>query len=428
MRHRRHRTTVLALALGATLVLAACGGDDDDNAAATTAAPAATASEGTAAATTGSSAVPEATSAGGVAGGGSVPGADRGEPVDLKGVCPDTVSIQTDWMPEAEHGFLYQIIGDGYTIDKSKAVVTGPLLDRTGHDTGVKFSVHSGGPAQNNSAVTQLMYQDDSLLLGYVYTDEAIQFSGNFPTVAVESGYEKNPQMIMWDPATYPDVTSIADIGKKGVKVRYFGGAAYMDFLTGSGVLSKSQVDGSYNGDPSLFVADEGKSAQQGFGSAEPYLYEHEIESWMKPVKFQYINDVGWKNYAESIATKPENITKYKDCLAALVPIIQQASVDYINAPERANKIILDAVDQFGSAFGWTYTQGAADYAVETIKKDGLVANGPDDVMGKFDMQRVADLISKAVPIYEAQGASPKDGVKPEDIVTNRFIDPSIGL
>jgi hypothetical protein len=110
------------------------------------------------------------------------------------------------------------------------------------------------------------------------------------------------------------------------------------------------------------------------------------------------------------------------------VPIIQQASVDYLNDPSRANEIILDAVAQFGESFGWTYSEGTADYAVETIKADGLVANGPDGVMGKFDLQRVSDLIEIAVPIYEAQGASPKEGVTAEDIVTNQFIDESIGL
>ena len=31
-------------------------------------------------------------------------------------------------------------------------------------------------------------------------------------------------------------------------------GAAYMHFLTGTGVLDKDKVDGSYNGDPSLFI------------------------------------------------------------------------------------------------------------------------------------------------------------------------------
>jgi hypothetical protein len=406
MQHRRRSTTVLALALGASLVIAACG-DDDDSATATTAAPATT-GDGSAATTSA----------------GSTPGTA----VDLKGICPDTINIPTDWMPEAEHGFLYQLIGEGYTIDKGKAIVTGPLVDSTGHDTGVKFSIHSGGAAQNFSPVTQIMYTNDDLLLGYVYTDEAIQFSGRFPTVAIESGYEKNPQMIMWDPATYPDVKNIADLGKEGIKIRYFGGAAYMDFLTGSGVLKKSQTDGSYTGDPSLFVADEGKSAQQGFGSAEPYKYEKEIKDWLKPVKYQYINDVGWKNYAESIATKPENTEKYKDCFAKLVPLIQQASIDYINSPDRTNAIILDAVAQFGQSFGWTYSAGTADYGVATIKKDGLVANGPDGVMGKFDLQRVNDLIKIAVPIYTAQGAKPKDGVTADDIVTNQFIDSSIGL
>jgi len=346
----------------------------------------------------------------------------------LATICPDTVTIQTDWMPEAEHGFLYQMVGKGYTIDKAKAIVTGPLVDSKGNDTGVKIAIQSGGAAQNFQSVTSIMYQNDNVLLGYVYTDEAIQNSATFPTVAIESGYEKNPQMIMWDPATYPDVKGIADLGTKKVKVRYFGGAAYMDFLTSTGVLSKDQVDGSYTGDPSLFVTDEGKAAQQGFGSAEPYTYEKDLESWMKPVKYEYINDVGWKNYAESIATKPENVTKYAECFKKLVPIIQQASVDYVNSPATANAVILDAAGAFGADFGWSYTQGAADYGVATIKADGLVANGTDGVMGSFDMARVNDLIAKAIPVYTAQDSPPKEGLKAEDIVTNEFLDKSIHL
>ncbi|MEI8241547.1 MAG: ABC transporter substrate-binding protein, partial [Actinomycetota bacterium] len=346
----------------------------------------------------------------------------------LAKICPETVTIQTDWMPEAEHGFLYQMVGKGYTVDTAKAIVTGPLVDSKGNDTGVKIAIQSGGGAQNFQSVTSIMYQNDNVLLGYVYTDEAIQNSATFPTVAIESGFEKNPQMIMWDPATYPDAKGIADLGKAGVKVRYFGGAAYMDFLTSTGVLDKANTDGSYQGDPSLFVTDEGKAAQQGFGSAEPYTYEQVIEGWKKPVKYEYINDIGWKNYAESIATKPANIAKYSDCFKKLVPIIQQASVDYVNTPTNGNAVILDAVKQFGSAFGWDYTAGAAEYGVTTIKKDGLVANGTDGVMGSFDLARVNDLIAKAIPVYTAQDSPPKAGLKAEDIVTNEFLDKSIHL
>jgi hypothetical protein len=402
MQHRRSKALYSSV-LVAGLVLAACG--SDNKAATTTTVAAATTTAATTAPTT-------ATTTGATAG-------------SLKGVCPDTVSIQTDWNPEAEHGFLYQMIGKGYTVNKDKTSVTGPLM-AGGVDTGVKIEVRSGGPAIGFQTVTSQLYTDDTLLLGYVYTDEGIQNSAKFPTVAIESGFNKNPQMIMWDPATYPDVKTIADLGTKGVKIRYFGGAAYMDFFTSTGILKADQVDGSYDGTPALFIADEGKSAQQGFGSAEPYLYENEIAGWKKPVAYQYINDAGWNNYAESIATKPENITKYADCFKLLVPIIQQSSVDYLNDPAATTATILDAVKTFDN--GWTYTQGTADYAVKTMKDDGLVANGPDGVMGKFDTARVDDLIKKATPIYTAQDSAPKTGLKAEDMVTNQFLDPSIGL
>jgi hypothetical protein len=410
----RRSVQLLALTVAAGLAVAACGSSSSSST--TTAAPAGTTT----------------TAAPGTTG----PGTTAAATTSLKGVCPDDVGIQTDWMPEAEHGFLYQMVGKGYTVDKGKAVVTGPLVDSKGNDTGVTISIHSGGAAQHFDPVTKILYDNpDTLLLGYVYTDEAIQFSGSeTPTVAIESGYEKNPQMIMWDPTTYPDVKGIADLGKAKVKVRYFGGAAYMDFLTSTGVLSKDQADGSYTGDPTLFIADEGKSAQQGFGSAEPFAYETDLKDangkalWGKKVAYQYINDIGWKNYAESIATRPENITKYADCFKALVPIIQQASVDYVNSPANANAIILDAVGQFGKDFGWSYSQANADYGVATIKADGLVANGTDGVMGSFDEARVTDLIAKAIPVYTAKGSAPKAGLTAADIVTNQFIDTSIHL
>jgi len=424
--NKQRSVSLLGLALAASLAVAACGSDSDDSS--TTDAPADTTAGTTADTTAGTTADTTADTTAGTTGDTTAGSAATGEGVSLAGDCPDTVVIQTDWMPEAEHGFLYQMVGEGYEIDAGKAYVTGPLIDAAGNDTGVKIQIRSGGAAQNFSPVTQIMYADDSVTLGYVYTDEAIQFSGDFPTVAIESGFEKNPQMIMWDPATYPDVKGIADLGTEGVKVRYFGGAAYMDYFTGTGILSADQVDGSYSGDPSLFIADEGKAAQQGFGSAEPYLYENELTDWGKPVKYEYINDAGWENYAESIATKPENIDALSACFTKLVPIIQQASIDYMADPARTNAIILDAVASFGEDFGWTYSDGAAAYGVATMQKDGLVANGPDSTVGNFDLDRVNALIDLAVPIYTAQGATPKDGVTADDIVTNQFIDDSIGL
>ncbi|HEY7627585.1 MAG TPA: hypothetical protein VH761_10970 [Ilumatobacteraceae bacterium] len=418
---RRRTRSLIAVSLAGALALAACGSDEktsDTEAPAATQPPAATEAPSTEAPSTEapsteapSTEAPATTAAGGGA--------------SLAGICPDLVSIQTDWNPEAEHGFLYNLLGSDYEIDKDKVAVKGSLT-AGGVDTGVDLEIRSGGPAIGFQTVTSQLYSDDSLLLGYVYTDEAIQNSAEFPTVAIESGFEKNPQMIMWDPETYPDVKTIADIGTKGILVRYFGGAAWMDYFTAQGILSKDKVDGSYDGTPALFIADQGASAQQGFGSAEPYIYKNEVKDWGKDVAYAYINDAGWENYAESIATKPDNVTKYADCFKMLVPMIQQSSVDYLNDPAAANAIILKAVETFNN--GWVYSQGVADYGVQTIKDDGLVANGPDSTVGNFDMDRVNGLIEKAIPVYTAQGQAPKEGLTAEDIVTNEFIDPSIGL
>ena len=151
---------LLGLTLAAGLAVVACGSDSD------TSSSSDTSGTGTTAATDapGTSDAPA-----------------TGDAVNLADDCPATIVLQTDWMPEAEHGFLYNMIGDGYEMDAGKAYVTGPLVDSNGNDTGVELQIRSGGVPQNFSPVTQIMYADEDVLLGFVYTDEVIQFSGDFP-------------------------------------------------------------------------------------------------------------------------------------------------------------------------------------------------------------------------------------------------------
>jgi hypothetical protein len=68
--------------------------------------------------------------------------AATGAAVDLKGVCPDTIVIQTDWQPESEHGFLYNLVGSGYKVDTSSKRVTGSLVAQ-GRDTGVDIQIRT---------------------------------------------------------------------------------------------------------------------------------------------------------------------------------------------------------------------------------------------------------------------------------------------
>ena len=57
-------------------------------------------------------------------------------------------------------------------VDTDKKIVTGELTASGGVDTGVKIEIRVGGPAIGFQQVTAQMYTDDSILLGYVSTDE----------------------------------------------------------------------------------------------------------------------------------------------------------------------------------------------------------------------------------------------------------------
>jgi hypothetical protein len=347
--------------------------------------------------------------------------------VDLKAAgCPDTVVIQTDWNPESEHGGLYQMFGPDPTVDAGTKRVSGPLLDKTGAPTGVNLEVRTGGPAIGFQQVSAQMYTDPAITLGYVNTDEAAQLSTNQPTTAVFAPLDKSPLMIMWDPATYPQVKTIADLGKTGARVRYFESSAYMAYFTGSGQLTPQQVDGSYDGTPANFVAAGGKDAQQGFASAEPYIYQNEVPAWGKPVAFQLLHDAGFQAYQAAISVRTGDLDKLSGCLTKLVPVLQQAQVDYMADPAKTNALMIDLVQQYDT--GWVYSEGVAKYSAEEQIKLGLVGNGPNATIGDFDMPRIQGVLDIVKPIFAGQGTPVKDGTTPETLATNQFIDPSIGL
>jgi hypothetical protein len=347
--------------------------------------------------------------------------------VDLKAAgCPSTIVLQTDWNPESEHGGQYNLLGPNPTINAGAKSVTGELVAHGGVDTGVKLEIRAGGPAIGFQTVTSQLYKDSSITLGYLGSDEQIALSKTQPTVAVLAGLEKSPQIIQWSPDVHPDWNTIADIGKTSTKVLYFQGAAYMDYLTGKNILKKSQVDGSYDGTPTNFVASGGKDAVQGFATSEPYTWSHEVRAWDKPLKYQLIADAGFNFYQQAIGVRKDKLAALTPCLTKLVPIMQQSIVDFVSNPAATNSLILKLVEKYNN--GWVYTQGVADYAVTTMKSLGIVGNGSDSTLGNFDDTRMQGLIELLSPIYAAQNKPILSGLKPSDLVTNQFLDTKIGM
>ena len=354
----------------------------------------------------------------GLAGGDS--GSDEEAVVSLADVCPSPLVIQTDWFPESEHAALYNLIGDGYSVDSDNKLVSGPMVSG-GSDLGIELEVRAGGPAIGFSPVAAHMYTDASVHIGYGSTDGQILRHADTPMLSVMAPLEKNPQMIMWDPAAYPNVETLADLGTEGVTINIFGGGTFADVFVAQGIWSADQVDPSYDGSPARFVS-EGDIAQQGFASSEPHLYENVIEEWSKPVRYQLLHDTGFDIYSQTLAIRPDDKADLDACLTLVVPIIQQSTVDYAASPAHANAVIIDTVEQF--ADWWVYDAARAEFAHATMVETGLISNGPDGTVGNMDPDRVQGLIDQLV---EA-GMDVPSGLTAADIMTNEYIDDSIGL
>lgn len=335
--------------------------------------------------------------------------------------CPNPIVIQTDWFPTPERAVAYELAGPGGTIDKNKGSYTGTLK---GTDIGVEVRV--GGPYIGFSSPTALMYQDPSILLGFIQTDQAVENFLRQPTVSIFAALDINPQVLMFDPTKY-DFKTIADIGKTDVPVLTFEGLPFVDFLTAKGMLKKSQVDSSFNGSPARFIASGGEVVVIGYASNEPYRYENDIKNWMKPVKSLLINDAGYEIYPENIGVRAADVDKYAECFTELVPLMQQAAVDYTSNPEATNKTLMALADALKVPVPLTEKGNA--FAVKTMLELGLMSNGHNQTVGDFDMTRVQRVIDEQLkPTFEARGSKVKENLTAEEVHTNRFIDPAIKL
>lgn len=366
-------------------------------------------------------------SAGGAAGtdGPPAPLAGSGDPRLLRDVCPDRIVVQSNWFPTADVGVLYQLLGGRYKVDAARKRVSGPLV-AGGVDTGVTLEVRSGGPAIGYQTVPAQMYADPAITLGVVITDEAILYSAHQPTLAVVAPLDGDPQILLWDPASHPNFNTINDIGQADTKVVYYQANTYMQYLLGSGILRASQVDGSYDGSPSQFVASRGEVVVQGYATNEPYVYQHEVRAWGKPVDYELVQNTNYPNYADTLAIRPADRARLDGCLRRLVPLVQHAQVDFLSNPQPALHRIVDIVAGYHA--GFTYSQGNAEFAVHQLRDLGLVGNGGNGTLGDFDTTRLQRMVNIVVPIAKGQHKPVKANLTPADIATDDYIDHSIGL
>jgi hypothetical protein len=339
----------------------------------------------------------------------------------LKGICPQTIVIQSDWFPTPERGVAYYLVGPKGNIDAKRGRYSGKF-----GNTGVNIEVRAGGPYTGFAPFTAVMYKDPSIFFGFMPSDEEAQNYAKQPTVSVLATLDINPQILMYDPATY-NFKTIADIGKSGATVLYFEGLPFMDYLPYKGYLNEDQVDSSFDGSPARFIASGGNVVIQGYASNEPYRYEHDIAQWHKPVQDLLISSAGYEIYPENLAVRSDTIKKYRSCLKKVVPMIQQAIVNYSRNPVPTNNALIRLSEAMKVPVPLSAAANA--YAMQTMRSLKIQSNGPNKTIGDFDMKRVQRMIDTELrPIFAARGTPIPANLKAVQIHTNEFIDPKIGL
>jgi hypothetical protein len=134
----------------------------------------------------------------------------------------------------------------------------------------------------------------------------------------------------------------------------------------------------------------------------------------------------GYPNYANVLSVRADQKAKLTPCLRRLVPMLQQAQVEFLNDPAKTLDLIVKLDQSYKS--GFVYSPGLARFAVTQMRKLGIADNGHDSTLGNFDDERIRRLISILVPIFAGQRKPIRPNLAPGEVVTNEFIDPSIGL
>lgn len=319
-------------------------------------------------------------------------------------------------------GGLLRLFGPDPVIDGQHKLLRGRLV-LGGVDTGVELEVRAGGPEKGLQPVSALMATDHDVLLGQQATDEQVLGAGRGqPTVGVVAPFQRDPVVFIWDKSRHPEWNTVQDIGQTDSTV-FTLHAATTDYLVGHGILRGRQLNYSYDGSPSWFMSNR-DSAVGGFSINEPFLYR----KLGRDVSYAYVTDTGVPNYRNTLTVRSADLSKWADCLRRLVPMIQRGYVDFMGDPEPVLKLIVAADEKYRAPYPYSIEQ--ARYGVDVMRRDGLVTNGTDNVLGSFGSGRLQKVIDGLRPVYAnyRPPVAVPDTLTADTIATNRFLDRGIRL
>lgn len=350
----------------------------------------------------------------------------------LSGVCPATLTIQTNWLPEPDHGALYELIGTAGTM--APYSYEGPL-----GSTGIRLRILTGGPGNAYQPIPTTLYAGNPVAkvtpqLGMGSADTVMQLSKKFPVTGVMSLQEHDPLALIYDPSVFHNLNSIAALKTAVAHGAHFYvqslQTGYVQYLISKGIPVSAMI-GGFKGNLGQFSTGNGKVILGGFADGAALKLEHYTPSWNKPVGVTLLYKLGFNDYDEVIEVANSQMHRMQGCLQKLVPLLQHAQVDYVQHPTTVNGVLAKFNSHgYGAAF-WSTLAAYNKLSVATMLRDKIVANsnhgaGP---IGAFNMARVTGNIAVLTRFYRHQGSTTySPSLTASKVVTNRFIDPAIKL
>lgn len=358
--------------------------------------------------------------------------AARNFTTNLRNVCPRTLTIQTNWLPEPDHGALYELIGGGGVMHQY--VYEGPL-----GSTGIHLRILTGGPGNAYSPIPATLYAGNSVMhtvpqLGMGSADTAIQLSNKFPVTGVMALAEHDPLALIYDPSQFHNLNSIASLiaaAKDGVHFYVQSlQTGYVQYLISRGI-PVSSIIGGFKGNLGEFTTSSKNIILGGFVDGAALRLAHYTPSWNKPVGSVLLYKLGFNDYDEVIEVANSKLGAMQGCLKGLVPLIQHAAVDYMLHPATVDNVLAKFNSSgYGAAF-WSTPAEFNHQSVNIMRANDIVGNsgGGKGPIGAFDMTRLRANIGILLPIYQNQGLSSYvTSLQASQVATNKFIDPRIRL
>ena len=261
-----------------------------------------------------------------------------------------TVSLQLNWFPEAEHGGYYAALLSGYYEEE-----------------GIDVEILPGGPAAGviqktaGQQVTFAVANADQVLLGREQQAEV---------VALMAPLQSSPRCIM----VHAD-SDIEDFsGLKGMTVAMGSGKAYARFMEKQGLLEGVQVV-AYSGSVARFL-ERKDFAQQGYVFSEPFVARQQGAS----TRNLMVSDLGFNPYTSILVTSNQQLEKDRDLVHRMVRASIRGWQQYLENPTAVNEHLHSINEQMSLEI--------LDFGVEQLRPLCLPGGMPAGELGQMTAER----------------------------------------